>query len=341
MKRALLVQSMVMAMVAAASGRWVAQAQAPAPPPKPDTPAVTQHIDLARKAAGTEWTQAVDFICKVNPDRANRADDPLIPPTKVFDNVYAIGRTGTMVYAITTTAGIVLIDAGYGDQLESVLLPGLRAVGLDPANVRYVLLGHGHGDHFGGASFFQERGARVVLSAPDWDLVEAPPAPPRGGGAAAPGPAAPQAAQPRPPKRDMVASEGQAITIGDVSFTPVMIPGHTPGSMGYIFPVKDGGRTHMAGLFGGSILIPGRIPDDGLLQYIRSVEHFGDVARKMNVEVELQNHPLYDGLEAKLERLKARRAGQPHPFVVGGASYQRFLTVMTECTRAQLERRRL
>ena len=307
---------------------------APAAPPKPDTPAVTQHVDLARKAAGTEWTQAVDFICKVNPDRANRVDDPLIAPTKIFDNVYAIGRTGTVVYAITTSAGIVLIDAGYADQLETVLLPGLKAVGLDPNNVRYILLGHGHGDHFGGSAYFQDKGARVVLSAADWDLLEAPPAPARGGAAPAP-------AGPRPPKRDVVATEGQAITVGDVSFTPVAIPGHTPGSMGYIFPVKDGARTHIAGLFGGSILIPGRIPDEGLLQYIRSVEHFGDVARKMNVEVELQNHPLYDGLEGKLERLKARGAGQPNPFVVGQASYQRFLTVMTECTRAQIERRKL
>jgi metallo-beta-lactamase class B len=299
--------------------------QAPAAPPKPDTPAVTQHVDLARKAAGTEWTQAVDFICKVNPDRANRVDDPLIAPTKIFDNVYAIGRTGTVVYAITTSAGIVLIDAGYADQLETVLLPGLKAVGLDPNNVRYILLGHGHGDHFGGSAYFQDKGARVVLSAADWDLLEAPPAPARGG--------APAPAGPRPPKRDVVATEGQAITVGDVSFTPVAIPGHTPGSMGYIFPVKDGSRTHMAGLFGGSILIPGRIPDEGLLQYIRSVEHFGDMARKMNVEVELQNHPLYDGLEGKLDRLKSRGAGQP--------SYQRFLTVMTECTRAQIERRKL
>ena len=129
--------------------------------------------------------------------------------------------------------------------------------------------------------------------------------------------------------------------MGDVTFTPVAIPGHTPGSVGYIFPVKDGGRSHVAGLFGGSILTPGRISDEGLQQYIRSVEHFGEMTRKMNVDVELQNHPLYDGIEGKLERLKARRAGEPNPFVVGAASYQRFLTVMTECTRAQLERRKL
>jgi metallo-beta-lactamase class B len=320
------------AAVFAAAGTILAQAPQQ-PPPKPDTPAVTRHIDAARKAAGEDWTQAVDFICAVNPNRANRPDDPLIEPTKVFDNVYAIGRLGTIVWTITTSEGIVLIDAGYADQLETVLLPGLRKVGLDPANVKYVLLGHGHGDHFGGAAYFQQRGAHVVSSAADWDLMEAPPAPARGGGPAPAGPAA--------PKRDVVAVEGRAITVGDVQFTPVLIPGHTPGSLGYIFPIKDGSRTHTAGLFGGSILIPGRIDDAALQQYVKSIQHFGDFARKLNVDVELQNHPLYDGLETKLERLKTRRPGQPHPFVVGQQGYQRFLTVMSECTQAQLERRKL
>jgi metallo-beta-lactamase class B len=326
--------STAIAAVFAATGTILAQAPPQQqPPPKPDTPAVTRHIDAARKAAGEEWTQAVDFICVVNPNRANRPDDPLIEPTKVFDNVYAIGRLGTIVWTITTSGGIVLIDSGYADQLETVLLPGLRKLGLDPANVKYVLLGHGHGDHFGGAAYFQQRGARIVSSAADWDLIEAPPAPARGGGPATAGPAA--------PKRDVAAVEGQAITVGDVQFTPVLIPGHTPGSLGYIFPVKDGSRTHTAGLFGGSILIPGRIADAALQQYVKSIQHFGDFARKLSVDVELQNHPLYDGLEMKLERLKTRRSGQPHPFVVGPQGYQRFLTVMSECTQAQMERRKL
>jgi metallo-beta-lactamase class B len=96
----------------------------------------------------------------------------------------------------------------------------------------------------------------------------------------------------------------------------------------------------MAALFGGSILTPGRISDDGLTQYIRSVAHFAEATRKMNVDVEVQNHPLYDGFESKLSRLKARRNGQPHPFVVGRQGYQHFMTVMSECSQAEAERRK-
>lgn len=95
----------------------------------------------------------------------------------------------------------------------------------------------------------------------------------------------------------VVAIEGQPVVIGDVSVTPVAIPGHTPGALGYIFPVKDGGRTYTAGLFGGSVLIPTKIPDEALQQYVASVEHFGEVARARGVDVELQNHPIYDGAE--------------------------------------------
>ena len=317
-------------------------AQAP-PAAQPDSAEVRRLLDTARKGAGADWVEAFDFICALNAGRANRADDPEIAPTKVFDNLYVIGRSSTAVWAVTTSAGIVLIDSGYPDQIDSVLLPGMRTIGLDPSQVRYVFVGHGHADHFGGAPYFQQRGARVVLAGPDWDLMENPA--PAGRGAAPGGTAAPPAARGPapapavPPKRDVVAVEGQPITVGDVAFTPVMIPGHTPGSMGVIFPVKDGGATRMAGLFGGSILTPGRISDAGLRQYIASVEHWREVTRRMNVEVELQNHPMYDGFLTKLERLQRRKPGEPNPFVVGRDSYQRFVGVMSGCTAVQLARR--
>jgi metallo-beta-lactamase class B len=293
---------------------------------------VIEIMSRAEAAAGSEWTEAVNFFCGRDSARPNRPDDPEITPTRVFDNLYAIGRTGTVVWAIATPDGIILIDAGYADQLESVLLPGMRKLGLDPNAVKYVLLGHGHADHFGGAAYFQERGARVALSAEDWNLIENP---------APAGAAAPSATPaPPPPRRDLVVVDGEPIRLGDVAVTPVLIPGHTPGSLGFVFGVEDGEQKHTAALFGGSILLVGRITNEGLEQYVRSLERFAQVTQALGVDVEIQNHPLYDGFPAKLERLGARAPGAPHPFVVGAPAYQRFLTVMRECARAELERRK-
>jgi metallo-beta-lactamase class B len=72
---------------------------------------------------------------------------------------------------------------------------------------------------------------------------------------------------------------------------------------------------------------------------VQSLERFAAVTQRLGVDVEIQNHPLYDGFAGKLERLSRRGAGEPHPFVVGTDGYQRFLTVMKECTSAQLARR--
>jgi len=104
--------------------------------------------------------------------------------------------------------------------------------------------------------------------------------------------------------------------------------------------VKDGSTTRIAGIYGGSILTPGRLTDEGLQQYIKSVEHWADVTKRMNVDVEIQNHPMYDSFAPKLDRLKQRKPGSPNPFVVGRDSYQRFVQVMSGCTTVQLMRRK-
>jgi metallo-beta-lactamase class B len=292
----------------------------------PDSAQVGEHIAAARKAAYPQWAAAAEFFCSEGAT-PNRADDPELEPAKIFDNVYVIGRSGTAIYAVTTNAGIMLIDSGYADQVDSILLPGLKKLGLDPAKIKYVVVTHGHGDHFGGAQYLQAHfGARVALSAADWDLIEK-------SAAQAKGPPI------TPPKRDVVAVEGQAITLGDETVTPVFIPGHTPGSLGLIFPVKDAGKIHMAGLYGGTVLTPKIISNEGLHQYLQSINHFAEITRQMKVDVELQNHPLMDGMGEKLVRLQARKSGTPNPFVVGEATYARFLDVMSECMQAQIARR--
>lgn len=296
---------------------------------KPDSPQVKAEIEKAKKDGGAMWAEEAHFFCEA--PHANSANDPLIEPTKIFDNVYAIGRAGTTVYAITTSAGIILIDSGYQDQLESVLLPQMKQVNLDPAQVKMIILGHGHADHFGGAPYFQDHyGTHVYLTQADWDFMEHPPA----GGRAPKGPA------PTQPKHDMVITEGQPIVLGEEKIMPYYIPGHTPGSVGLIFAVKDNGKTHMAAIYGGTILTPAPISDQGLATYAKSIQHFKEETKKAKVDVELQNHSLYDNIQEKLAKLKDRKKGEPNPFVVGQANYQRFLDVMADCTQVNIDRRK-
>ncbi len=306
--------------------------QAPsAAPTNPDSTDATAYVEKAKKIAGSTWASEARFFCLA--PRPNSPTDPLIEPAKIFDNVYAIGRSGTVVYAITTPDGIILIDSGYANEVEPVLLAGMNKLGLDPAKIKYLIVTHGHADHFGGAAYLQQHyGVRVALSQADWDLMLNPPAPPPG--------KAPLGPPVMPPKKDLVAEEGQAISLGGEKVTPVMIPGHTPGSMGLIFEVTDAGKRHVAGLYGGTILLPGIISDQGLQQYLASIDHFKQMAKQAKVDVELQNHPLYDNFEERLAKLRGRKPGGTNPFVVGQANYSKFLDVMAECMRAQIARRR-
>ena len=297
--------------------------------PRPDNPQSLAHVEAARKLAGDDaWLKGpFNFYCVAGNARPNSATAPLMEPVKLFDNLYAVGNSEATVYAITTSQGIILIDSGYADRVETEVVASLKNVGLDPANVKYILVGHGHGDHFGGASYFQEHyGAKVGLTAADWDVMY-PATPPS------------NAANQVKPKRDLVLAEGQPLTLGDTTITFVAIPGHTPGSVAFIFPVKEGRQSHVAGLFGGTILTADRITTPGLQQYVQSIAHYLDVARRMNVDVEVQNHAIFDMTPERLARLKARKTGDTHPFLVNIGDYVKFWSVVSECIQAEIARR--
>ena len=50
------------------------------------------------------WAGEEHFFCEA--PRPNRADDPVIPPSKIFDNVYIIGIPGTVCVRDSNVRGI-------------------------------------------------------------------------------------------------------------------------------------------------------------------------------------------------------------------------------------------
>ena len=145
----------------------------------------------------------------------------------------------------------------------------------------------------------------------------------------------------RPPKRDLVLEEGKPLKLGEETVTVVEIPGHTPGSLAFIFEVRENGKKHTAGIYGGTILDQGRIPTDGLKQYIQSVNHYLEIAKKMKVEVEIRNHALFDDTPGRLAKLKAGKPGDPNPFLMTTDKSVRFRNVVSECIQADIARRPL
>src|SRR5262249_13307933 len=87
--------------------------------------------------------------------RANDVEFQKIEPFKVFDNVYYVGPGYVSVWLLTTPDGNILFDSAQEPYVDYVN-GNIRKVGVDPKNIKYIILSHGHLDHFGGASKIQE-----------------------------------------------------------------------------------------------------------------------------------------------------------------------------------------
>jgi metallo-beta-lactamase class B len=159
-------------------------------------------------------------------------------PAAAFDNLYFVGGAWSSAWALKTSEGIILIDAlNNPPEAEALIETGLRKLGLDPAQIRYIVVSHGHGDHYGGAQYLAEKyKSRVVMSEADWRMV-------------ATGLEFTSRQWPAPPARDIAVKPGESLTLGDTTIVFQATPGHTWGTLSPVFPVRSGGKTHRA-MFG-------------------------------------------------------------------------------------------
>jgi metallo-beta-lactamase class B len=249
------------------------------------------------------------------------------PPNKLFDNMYYVGSDNNSVYAITTSEGIILINAGEYYAVEAEVVEGLKKLGLDAANIKYVIIADAREPSYSGAKYLQDHyNSHVLASEGDWNVMAKTQVPPEGR-----------------PEKDMVVTDGQKFTLGDMTLTLYVTPGHTPGTISMIIPnLKDGSQRHTAALLGGrDPLANGEgvqyFPTelDAIKAWKTSVNRFQETASKANADVFLITRGSNDRLLDKIRALNYRKAGGPHPFV-SKDGVKRYLTMTSECMDAQL-----
>ena len=303
---------------------------------------VDAHIAAARSAAGQEHRATFVNLClpaaapgggrgaagrggagrggggtPATPDRSGWYASPY----KVFDNLYWLGTRQHSSWALRTSEGIIIIDTNFAWATQPEIIDGLTTLGLSPRDIKSVIISHAHGDHDQGAAELQSRfGAKVVMGVADWESTLQRPATAAGG----------------VPKRDIaVGPEGTSLTLGDTTVTIVATPGHTPGTLSYVFPVKDQGRTVMVAYSGGTLT--GAFGTDAARwdEYAASQRKIARAAADAGATVILSNHSEYDGAYTKARLVTAKReVGENHPFIVGADAVQRYFTVMAECATA-------
>jgi metallo-beta-lactamase class B len=323
-----------------ALGAWLAAAAATmvvsAQTPSQTAPATIDGlVSSAKVAAGTDWPGTFTRLCVPPPPASGRGGggggnaDPSartlpprerwhVEPAKVGDNFYFVGEKEHHSWALVGSDGIIVIEALFDYMVADEVVGGLRKLGLDMTKVKYAVMSHAHADHDGGAAYLQDSvlGMRLVYGAEDWDAVEK--APFHAGGK---------------PKKDLVGTDGMRLSVGDASIQIVTMPGHTAGTLSYLFEFRDNGRPLRVAYVGGTA-----IPFDGTAayydQYIASSQKFAKAAADYGATVLLSNHTEFDNGYYKAHTAANRKSGEPNPFDVGKDGIARYFSVVQQCAQA-------
>jgi metallo-beta-lactamase class B len=243
-------------------------------------------------------------------------------PAKVADNLYFLGTRIHSAWAIVGSGGIIILEALFDYAAQDEIIGGMKKLGLDINKVKYVILSHAHADHDGGAKLLQDTipGVRLVYGKEDWDAVDR--STNHAGGK---------------PKHDLVGVDGMKISVGDASIQIVTMPGHTPGTLSFLFEVKDNGKPLRIAYVGGTA-----IPFNGdpayYDVYLTSSRKMAIAAANYGATALLSNHTEFDNGYFKAHAAANRKAGDPNPFDVGKDAVARYFTVVQDCAKATMMR---
>jgi metallo-beta-lactamase class B len=296
-------------------------------------------LSAAKDAAGTNFPGTMLRLC-VPPPPPNPAgrgggggggrggppprESWYAEPARVGDNFYFLGTQDHNSFALVAESGdIIVIDALFDYATPDEIIGGLERSGLDPNRVRYVVISHAHGDHDGGVKYLQDRipGVMIVYGEGDWPSVTA-----RGAnGAVRSG-----------PQND--GTDGRTVSVGDedVSVRLVTMPGHTPGTLSFLFEFQDGGEPIRVAYVGGTAISFTNTDPAYYDQYIASSAKFARAAADFGATALMSNHTEFDlgYFRSHTAAHRSSRSAVPNPYEIGAEAVADYFDVVRYCATA-------
>ncbi len=206
-----------------------------------------------------------------------------IEPLRIADHTWYVGTAGLSALLVKTDAGAILIDGGM-PQAADMLVANLRKLGVQPHELRYILLSHAHGDHAGPlAAVKRATGARLLGNAESaWLLAH---------GGSDDIHFGDEIVFP-PVQTDGLLHDGETVALGDMSLTVRFMPGHTPGSMAWTWTdTRDGKPVRIA--YADSMSTPGYTLVDNrrLPRIVDDYRRTFDVVRALPCDLLITPHP--------------------------------------------------
>lgn len=243
----------------------------------------------------------------------------------IFDDLLIVSQKETNCFVLKSSDGLIIIDAIWpAKEAFSAIEDAIRDVGWNPDAIKKLVLTHGHVDHTGCGRWFVEKyHVTTYLSKEDDIFWEEHPAKPD-----------------RPEtwkdyKIDIYLRNGDTITLGDKKIYVYETPGHTPGGLSYIFPVKEDRKPHMAALWGGTTP---PWTKNGVKQYLESLDYFVFESKRKKVDVALSNHTSLDNGLERIAYTKKRMSYMPNIYIVGESGFDKYCQVFRTLSDDMLDK---
>jgi metallo-beta-lactamase class B len=227
------------------------------------------------------------------------------PPFRIIGNLYYVGATGISSFLITTPQGDIVLDGGFSETAPQIER-NVAKLGFKMSDVKYLLNSHAHYDHSGGlAELKRASHAQFIASTGDAQTLST-------GHQLSYGPGQSDSHFPAVAV-DRQIRDGETVSLGGVTLTAHITPGHTKGCTTWSMPVAANGKTYQV-VFACSLTVAGNglVNNPKYPNIVADYEASLKKVRALPCDIFLAAHPDFFNLQEKYNKL---RSGGPNPFI--------------------------